>query len=79
MMHNEGMINQHPIITRTPLPASAWGPDAARVDALETMTSMPPGLNPLVPPMRLPDTCPHCLTRPANLDQHLRFSCPVIR
>ena len=23
--------------------------------------------------------CPHCLTKPASLDTHLRFNCPVIR
>lgn len=26
-----------------------------------------------------PTNCPHCLTKPTNLDMHLRFDCPVIR
>jgi len=29
--------------------------------------------------MNTPTHCPHCLTRPANLDHHLRYFCQVLR
>lgn len=79
--YDSHMINQRD--TRTPLPASAWGTEAAKVAAHEDWAyAQGPAaqLQALSRRGQLP--CPHCLASPLpgmiNFDRHLRFECPAL-